>query len=179
MLWLILRRKLQKVKVQMANSTIISTNEILYRIQKALHLSIEDMIEAYRLEEYQMDPSHLESLLKRRQDTGFMLCSYEELGVFLDGLITLKRGPTPTKKNAEEDIELSNNLILKKLRVALELKESETEIIFGLADVALSKQQLASLFRKEGHKNFKSCSNELLMAFLEGLDEFYYDGEEI
>jgi uncharacterized protein YehS (DUF1456 family) len=48
-----------------------------------------------------------------------------------------------------------------------------------LADVELSKQQLASLFRKEGHKNFKACSDELLMAFLEGLDEFYYTGEEI
>ncbi|HID92626.1 MAG TPA: DUF1456 family protein, partial [bacterium (Candidatus Stahlbacteria)] len=51
--------------------------------------------------------------------------------------------------------------------------------IFGLADIELTKQQLASLFRKETHKNFKPCSDELLMAFLEGLDEFYYDDEEI
>ena len=157
---------------------LISTNEVIYRIHKALHLSLDEMIEAYTLEEYKMEASHLEALLKRRQDDGFMLCSYEELGVFLDGLVTLKRGPSP-KKKSEEAVELTNNLILKKLRIALELKESETEIIFGLADVELSKQQLASLFRKEGHKNFKACSDELLMAFLEGLDEFYYTGEEI
>ena len=73
--------------------------------------------------------------------------------------------------------ELTNNLILKKLRIALELKEAETEIIFGLGDMSLSKQELKSLFRKESHKNFKKCSGELLMAFLEGLDEFYYVGE--
>ena len=157
---------------------LINTNEVLYRIQQALNLSTEEMIEAYKLEEYNMEASHLESLLKRRHDEGFMLCSYEELGVFLDGLVTLKRGPSPKKANDDEVIELTNNLILKKLRIAMELKEAETEIIFGLADVELSKQQLASLFRKEGHKNFKACPNELLMAFLEGLDEFYYTGPE-
>jgi uncharacterized protein YehS (DUF1456 family) len=157
---------------------LIQTNEILYRIQKALNLTNSDIVEAYKLESYGMKESHLESLLKRRQDKDFMLCSHEELGVFLDALVTLKRGPSPKKQNNEE-VELTTNLILKKLRIALELKEAETEIIFGLADVELSKQQLASLFRKEGHKNFKECSVELLMAFIEGLDEFYYDGEEI
>lgn len=157
---------------------ILSTNEILYRIKKALNLSEEEILKAYELEGYEMQASHLDALLKRRQDKNFQLCSYEELGVFLDGLVTLKRGPSP-KKNTNEDVELTNNLILKKLRIALELKEAETEIIFGLADVTLTKQQLASLFRKESHKNFKKCSDELLMAFLEGLDEFYYVGDDI
>ena len=156
---------------------LINTNEILYRIQQALNLTTEEMIEAYKLEAYNMETSHLESLLKRRNDIGFILCTYEELGLFLDGLVTLKRGPSPKKANNDEVIELSNNLILKKLRIALELKEAETEIIFGLADIELTKQQLASLFRKEGHKNFKACSDELLMAFLEGLDEYYYVGD--
>lgn len=156
---------------------IISTNEILYRIKKALHLTNEELIEAYRLEDYTMGTTRLDSLLKRRHDKDFQLCSYEELGVFLDGLVSLKRGPSPKKNSEEEAVELTNNLILKKLRIALELKEAEVEIIFGLADVELSKQQLASLFRKEGHKNFKICSDKLLMAFLEGLDEYYYRGE--
>ena len=158
---------------------IISTNEILYRIKKALNLTTEEMLKAYSLEGYNMETSHLESLLKRRMDDGFIPATYEELGVFLDGLVTLKRGPSPKKSNSDEAVELTNNLILKKLRIALELKEPETEIIFGLADVELSKQQLASLFRKEGHKNFKLCSDELLVAFLEGLDEFYYVGDDI
>ncbi len=134
------------------------------------------MLEAYELANHKMETTHLDSLLKRYQDKGYKLCSYEELGVFLDGLVTLKRGPSPKKSN-DEVVELTNNLILKKLRIALELKEAETEIIFSLADVELSKQQLASLFRKEGHKNFKECSDKLLIAFLDGLDEFYFVGE--
>jgi len=155
---------------------LIKTNEVLYRIQKALTLSTEEILKAYELEGYKMDASHLDALLKRHQDEGFVPASYEELGVFLDGLVTLKRGPSPKKTN-DEAVALTNNLILKKLRIALELKEAETEIIFGLADVTLSKQQLSSLFRKEEHKNFKPCSDALLLAFLEGLDEFYYVGE--
>ncbi len=155
----------------------MNTNDILYKIQKALNLSQDEMIEAYKLADYNMDASHLDLLLKRRQDKDSKLCSYEELGVFLDGFVILKRGPSPKKPNNDEVVELTNNLILKKLRIALELKEAETEIIFSLADIELSKQQLASLFRKEGHKNFKECSDELLMAFLDGLDEFYFTGE--
>ena len=157
----------------------MKTNDILYKIQKALSLSQKEMVEAYKLAEYEMDISHLDSLLKKRQDEGSNLCSYEELGVFLDGFVILKRGPSPKKSNRDEIVELTNNLILKKLRIALELKEAETEIIFSLGEAKLSKQQLASLFRKEGHKNFKECSDELLMAFLDGLDEFYFVGDEI
>jgi len=160
------------------NTKTASTNEILYRIKKALNLSEEEILKAYELEEYEMKASHLDALLTRRQDKSFQLCSYEELGVFLDGLVTLKRGPSP-KNNENLEVTLTNNLILKKLRIALELKEAETEIIFGLADVTLTKQQLASLFRKESHKNFKKCSDALLIAFLEGLDEFYYVGDDI
>jgi len=154
----------------------LKTNDILYKIQKALNLSQEEMLEAYKLAEYNMDATHLDSILKRHQDKGFKLCSYEELGVFLDGFVILKRGPSPKKKN-DDVVELTNNLILKKLRIALELKEAETEIIFSLGEAELSKQQLASLFRKEGHKNFKECSDELLIAFLDGMDEFYFVGE--
>jgi uncharacterized protein YehS (DUF1456 family) len=156
----------------------IQTNDILYRIKKALNLTRTQMLEAYALAEYPMDADRLDTLLKRRKEKDFSECSYEELGVFLDGLIILKRGPSPQKPNDNDAVALTNNLILKKLRIALELKEAETEIIFNLADVMLTKQELKSLFRKEGHKNFRLCPDALLMAFLEGLEEFYYVGED-
>jgi uncharacterized protein YehS (DUF1456 family) len=155
----------------------LNTNDILYKIQKALNLSQEEILEAYALESHEMSAEHLDTLLKKHQDKAFQHCSYEELGLFLDGLVTLKRGPSPKRSNEDEAVELTNNLILKKLRIALELKEPETEIIFGLGEVALTKQELKSLFRKENHKNFKACPDALLMAFLDGLDEFYYVGD--
>ena len=157
----------------------MNTNDILYKIQKALNLSQEEILKTYELEAYDMSAEHLDTLLKKHQEKEFKKCSFEELGVFLDGLVTLKRGPSPKKSDDDEVVELTNNLILKKLRIAMELKEPETEIIFGLGEATLSKQELKSLFRKETHKNFKACSDELLHAFLAGLDEYYYSGEEV
>ena len=154
-------------------------NDILFKIKTALSLDEEMIIKAYALVEYEMSQDRLINILKKHQDKGYEEATYEELGLFLDGLVLLKRGVNANPKNEEETIELTNNLILKKLRVALELKEAELVILFALASVTITKRQIGSLFRKEGGKNFKPCSDELLLSFLEGLDEFYYDGEEV
>jgi len=154
-------------------------NDVLFKLKTALSLENKEMIKAYALAEFEMTEERLESIIKRRQDKGFEEATFEELGVFLDGLVLLKRGPSDKVANEDDVVELTNNLILKKVRVAMELKEPELVILFALAEVELTKRQIGSLFRKEGTKNFKACSDELLNAFLEGLDEFYYDGEEI
>lgn len=154
-------------------------NDILFKIKTALSLDNETIIKAYTLVEYEMSQERLTDILKKRKDKGYAEATYEELGLFLDGLILLKRGKASTIKDEDEVFELTNNLILKKLRVALELKEAELVILFALAEVTITKRQIGSLFRKEGGKNFKACSDELLLSFLEGLDEFYYDGKEI
>ncbi len=154
-------------------------NDILFKIKKALSLDEKSMQDAYALANYEMSSERLSNILKRRQDKGYEEATYEELGVFLDGLVILKRGPSDKVQKDDAVVELTNNLILKKIRVAMELKEAELLILFALAEVTLTKRQIGSLFRKEGSKNFKACSDELLMAFLDGLDEFYYDGEEV
>ena len=154
-------------------------NDILFKIKTALSLDNKAMLEAYSLAEFDMEEERLINILKKHQDKGYVEATFEELGVFLDGLVLLKRGPSDKVINEDDIVALSNNLILKKLRVALELKEPELVIIFALAELTLTKRQIGSLFRKEGGKNFKVCSDELLMLFLEGLDEFYYDGVEV
>jgi len=157
----------------------MQTNDILFKLKTALSLENEKIIEAYKLVDFEMSEERLVNIMKRRQDKGFEEATFEELGVFLDALVLLKRGPSDKVANEDDVVELTNNLILKKVRVAMELKEAELVILFALAEVELTKRQIGSLFRKEGNKNFKACSDELLNAFLEGLDEFYYDGEEI
>ena len=158
---------------------LMKINDILYKIKTALSLDNETILEIYKLVEYEMSEEHLINILKKHQDKDYEDATYEELGLFLDGLVILKRGPSDKVQDEDTVIELTNNLILKKIRVAMELKESELVILFALAEVTLTKRQIGSLFRKEGTKNFKACSDELLMAFLDGLDEFYYDGEEL
>jgi len=156
----------------------MNTNKTIGKIIEALKLDRDSIVEIYQLVRYPIELDHIDRWSLSSNSREFISCSYEELGNFLDGLIILKRGPNPNKSGNDEVISLTNNLILKKLRIALNLKEPEIEIIFSLGEVNLTKQQLSSLFRKENNKNFKECSDELLMAFLDGVSEFYYIGEE-
>lgn len=64
---------------------------------------------------------------------------------------------------------LSNNDILKKLRVALELKDEDVVKILKLVDFDISKSELNALYRKPDHPNYKACGDQLLRNFLNGL----------
>ena len=64
---------------------------------------------------------------------------------------------------------MNNNDILKKLRIALNLKDTDIMEILKLADFEISKTELNAIFRKEGHRNYKVCGDQLLRRFLNGL----------
>ena len=64
---------------------------------------------------------------------------------------------------------MTNNDTLKKLRIALSLKDSDIIEILKLADFEISKSELSALFRREDHKNYKECGDQILRRFLNGL----------
>jgi len=64
---------------------------------------------------------------------------------------------------------LTNNDILKKLRVALELKDDDIVHILKLVEFEVTKSELTALFRKPNHPNYKECGDQLLRNFLNGL----------
>lgn len=64
---------------------------------------------------------------------------------------------------------LRNNDILWKIRIALKLKDTDIIEILKLADFEITKTELSALFRKEGHKNYKQCGDQILRRFLDGL----------
>jgi uncharacterized protein YehS (DUF1456 family) len=153
-------------------------SEIIQAIKEALSLNRAQIKHIYELEEFYIDDNRLNSILKNPSKKGAKNATYEELGVFLDGLISYKRGKSNTKANEDEEIILDNNLILKKLRIALNLKEFELALIFELVDYNISKSTLKDMFRSPNHPKLKECDNKTLKAFLDGLNEFYYDSQE-
>lgn len=64
---------------------------------------------------------------------------------------------------------MSNNDILKKLRVALKLRNTDIIEILKLVDFRISESELGALFRKEDHPNYKECGDQILRNFLNGL----------
>lgn len=64
---------------------------------------------------------------------------------------------------------MTNNDILKKLRVALKLRDDEIVDILQLVDFKISKSELGAFFRKEDHPNYMECGDQVLRNFLNGL----------
>ena len=64
---------------------------------------------------------------------------------------------------------MSNNDILKKLRVALKLRDDDIVHILSLVDFKITKTELSSFFRTEDHPNYRSCGDQVLRNFLNGL----------
>jgi len=64
---------------------------------------------------------------------------------------------------------MSNNDIMKKLRVALKLNDQEIVDILNLVDFSITKAELGAIFRNKEHENFKPCGDQILRNFLNGL----------
>ena len=64
---------------------------------------------------------------------------------------------------------LTNNDILKKLRVALELRDEDIVEILKLVDFNITKSELGAFFRSEDHPKYMPCQDQLLRNFLNGL----------
>lgn len=157
----------------------MTNNDILRRIRYALDIHDATIVEICRLGGHDLEKSSVTALLKKEEEEDYLACSDLVMGSFLDGLIVQKRGRK--EKNADqEDVasHITNNIILKKLRIALELKEDALLEILELAHASITKAKLSALFRKEGHKNYKECGNQFLRSFLKGLSIRFRDQQE-
>tara|TARA_B100002051_G_C16561508_1_gene547780 strand:- start:159 stop:440 length:282 start_codon:yes stop_codon:yes gene_type:complete len=64
---------------------------------------------------------------------------------------------------------LSNNDIMKKLRVAHKLRDEDIVKICSLVDFAVTKSELGAIFRNENHPKYMECGDQFLRNFLNGL----------
>jgi uncharacterized protein YehS (DUF1456 family) len=64
---------------------------------------------------------------------------------------------------------MTNNDILKKLRVALHLRDEDIIQILALKDFKITKSELGAIFRKEGHPKYMEAGDQILRNFLNGL----------
>ncbi|MDP3482016.1 MAG: DUF1456 family protein [Sulfuricella sp.] len=145
-------------------------NDVLRSIRYALDLGDAKVVEIIKLAGRDIAQSDLANFLKKEDEEGFVECDDEVMVSFLDGLIIHKRGKMESRPDPDKKPErLTNNTILKKLRVAFELKEEDMHKVLELAGFSVSKPELSALFRVKGHKNYRACGDQLLRNFLKGL----------
>ncbi|MDX8398676.1 MAG: DUF1456 family protein [Gallionellaceae bacterium] len=149
----------------------MNNNDVLRSLQSILKLSETSMVEIYQLAQHKIDEPTISSYLKTPDEIGYMACQNNLISLFLDGLITLRRGPDEKKSSQKKPplAPLSNNVIFKKLRIAFDLKEEDFLELMYLASCRITKNEFTSILRKPGNKHYRECSDELLMGFLTGL----------
>jgi len=153
----------------------MTNNDFLRRLRYALNIKDNIMVQIFKKGNIIVTREDVIDYLKKDIDEGFKKLSNNDLIAFLDGLITQKRGkkedgtPVPKIKVTKNNL---NNILLRKLRIALAFKSYDMIRIFKLGGIEISEGELSALFRSEDHKNYKECGDKYVRVFLKGLTEY-------
>ena len=154
-------------------------NDVLRSIRYMLDLGDARVVEIVRLvdPEFPLDKADVPALLKKDGEPGMVACSDRLLAQFLDGLVVHFRGRDQSQPPRPVEKRITNNLVLKKLRVAFQLKDVDLHAIFEAAGFPLTRPELSALFRQPGHANYRPCGDQILRNFLKGLTLRFRSGE--
>ena len=130
------------------------------------------MISIFSQADLNVTRSQVSDWLKNDEDAQQQPCDDTTLACFLNGLINEMRGKKDGPAHEPEST-MNNNLVFKKLKIALNLKAEDILRIMLLADFALSKHELSAFFRKPGHKHYRVCQDQILRNFLQGIQLEY------
>ena len=146
-------------------------NDVLRSIRYMLDLSDQKLIDIARLADpaFDVDRDTVRAMLLKEDEPGHVACSDEVLAHVLDGLIVHLRGREEGRPPRPVEKRITNNVVLKKLRVAFELTDADMHAVFNAAGFPVTKPELSALFRQAGHRNFRACGDQLLRNFLKGL----------
>jgi len=154
----------------------MTNNDILIRLRYALDIKNNDMVEIFRLGGIKVTKEDVLNMLQKVEDEdnkpeGFISVDNKKFDCFLNGLIIHRRGPSdremvPSKENA-------NNLLLKKVKIALALTGDDMMDVFKAAGFKISKGELGAVLRNPDHRNYKVCGDMFARNFLKGLANIY------
>lgn len=145
-------------------------NDVMRSVRFMLDISDAKIADIAKLPEgFELSRTDIIAFMKKEDEEGFVMCSHEAMAHFLDGLVIFRRGRDPERAPLPVTWPVNNNVVLKKLRVAFELKEEDILDILTQAGFSVSRPEIGALFRKEGHKHFRACGDQFLRNFLKGL----------
>jgi uncharacterized protein YehS (DUF1456 family) len=159
---------------------MMENNDILIRLRYALEIKNKEMAEIFKLGGVDVTVPEVIKILTKSDDDYDddvqIKCNNSMFDSFLNGFILFKRGKQEPKPGQADTLEPSikksanvNNLLLKKVKIALALTTEDMLDLFEKAGITVTKGELGALLRKEGHKNYKECGDKFARNFLKGL----------
>lgn len=160
----------------------MNTNEILIKLKYALNIENDAMVEIFAHADVNISSDEVKKMLDfEKEDSESSKMMNSDLESFLNGYIIYKRGKPEPKPGQIDKSPLSivdaknlNNIVMKKLKIALSLSSQDMLDIFSSVGGDLTKGELSNLFRKEGHKHYKRCNDKIATDFLDGLAKRFH-----
>lgn len=150
----------------------MNNNDVLRSIRYTFKLNDTKMIELFAIAGKEVTRAEICDWLKKDDDPAFQSIYDQPLAYFLNGFIIEKRG----KKDGELPIaekKINNNIVFRKLKIALNLRDEDIVEILSLASFRVSKHEISALFRNPQQEQYRPCKDQLLRNFLQGLQRKY------
>lgn len=155
----------------------MNNNDIMRRIRYTFDFSDSEMINLFALADFEVSRADVSDWLKKEDDPEFRELLDLQLAVFLNGFIVLNRGRKEGEQPVPED-RLNNNIILRKMKIALNLKDEDILDVLELADMFISKHELSAFFRNPNQTQFRLCNDQILRKFFIGLQKKFDVGNK-
>lgn len=146
----------------------MNNNDILRSLRYTFDFNDATMIKIFGLSDFTVSRAEVSDWLKKDDDPEAKPLNDQQLAIFLNGLIDLKRGKKEGP-HPEPEKNLTNNIILRKLKIALNLKDEEMLDILSKAGRNISKHELSAFFRKPDQAQYRPCMDQILRNFLQGM----------
>ncbi|MFK7896639.1 MAG: DUF1456 family protein [Myxococcota bacterium] len=146
----------------------MTNNDVLRRLRYTFDFKDSKMISLFAESGLGVTREQVSDWLKREEEPSFVRCKDIELAHFLNGLIVERRGKREGDAPVAER-RLNNNLILRKLKIALEYKTEDLLSVMELGGLRVSAHEMSAFFRRENHKHYRVCEDQILRNFLRGL----------
>lgn len=150
----------------------MTNNTVLRGIRYILNVRDPKLVEIAKLGGCEVTESQIVSYLTKEEEPGYAECPHEVLSRFLNGLVIYKRGKCDSLNSTQPSIEtpVTNNLVLKKIRVAFELKDTDIiTLIEKSGTLEVTKSELSAFFRNRNHRNYRECGDQFLRNLLKAL----------
>ena len=146
----------------------MKNNDILRKLRFAFDFGDDKMIHLFENGGLIVTRAEISDYLKKEDDENHKPLNDRIFAHFLNGMIIQFRG----KKEdgiPEPEKQLNNNIIFRKLKIALNLKDEDILEIFELARIRVSKHEISAIFRNPSQPQYRECKDQFLRNFLDGL----------
>ena len=145
----------------------MNNNDILRRLRFTFDYPDTKVVEIFALGDMTIEESQVVPWLLKDEEAQTKLKDVE-LASFLNGMIVLNRGRKEGVTLVAER-QLNNNIIFRKLRIALAMKDTDIISVYDEVDMNISKSELSAIFRNPKQSQYRACQDQFLRNFLLGL----------